>query len=74
MLTKPESGVGLLLLCRRAPLNAAHCGLVLHRRAFLAYVCALPVMNPDTDAFSLYLIYATRHAKGVEIFKSRKVN
>jgi len=26
-------------------------------------------MNPDSDAFNFYLIYATRHAKGVEVFK-----
>ena len=34
------------------------------------YVCALPVMKPDSDAFNFYLIYATRHPKGVEVFKS----
>jgi hypothetical protein len=27
-------------------------------------------MKPDSDAFNFYLIYATRHAKGVEVFKS----
>jgi hypothetical protein len=34
------------------------------------YVCALPVMKPDSDSFNFHLIYATRHAKGVEVFKS----
>ena len=33
------------------------------------YVCALPVMKPDSDAFNFYLIYATRHPKGVAVFK-----
>jgi len=27
-------------------------------------------MKPDSDAFNSYLIYATRHPKGVEVFKS----
>jgi three-Cys-motif partner protein len=34
------------------------------------YVCALPVMKPDSDSFNFHLIYATRHAKGVEVFKN----
>jgi three-Cys-motif partner protein len=34
-----------------------------------AYVCSLPVMNPDMDTFNFHLIYATRHAKGVKVFK-----
>lgn len=45
-----------------------YCDLVKHEGDF-AYVCALPVMKPDSDAFNFYLIYATRHAKGVEVFK-----
>ncbi len=27
-------------------------------------------MKPDSDAFNFYLIYATRHPKGVEVFKN----
>ena len=45
-----------------------YCELVKQEGDF-AYVCALPVMKPDSDAFNFYLIYATRHAKGVEVFK-----
>ncbi len=33
------------------------------------YVCSLPVMNPDMDSFNFHLIYATRHIKGVKVFK-----
>jgi len=33
------------------------------------YVCTLPVMKPDQDAFHFYMIYATRHLRGVEVFK-----
>jgi three-Cys-motif partner protein len=33
------------------------------------YVCALPVMNPNQDAFQFHLVYATRNAKGVAVFK-----
>jgi three-Cys-motif partner protein len=33
------------------------------------YVCSLPVMNPDLDTFNFHLIYATRHSKGVKVFK-----
>lgn len=46
-----------------------YCDLI-KREGDFAYVCALPVMKPDSDAFNFYLIYATRHAKGVEVFKS----
>jgi three-Cys-motif partner protein len=46
-----------------------YCDLV-KREGQFAYVCALPVMKPDSDAFNFYLIYATRHAKGVDVFKS----
>lgn len=34
------------------------------------YVCSLPVMKPKSEAINFYLIYATRHPKGVEVFKS----
>jgi three-Cys-motif partner protein len=33
------------------------------------YTCTLPVMKADQDAFHFYMIYATRHARGVEVFK-----
>ena len=45
-----------------------YCNLIKREGGF-SYVCALPVMKPDSDAFNFYLIYATRHAKGVEVFK-----
>lgn len=45
-----------------------YCDLVKRKGGF-RYVCALPVMKPDSDAFNFYLIYATRHPKGVEVFK-----
>jgi len=45
-----------------------YCDLVKHEGDF-SYVCALPVMKPDSDTFNFYLIYATRHPKGVEVFK-----
>jgi three-Cys-motif partner protein len=34
------------------------------------YVCTLPVMKANQDAFQFYMIYATRHPKGVEVFKA----
>jgi len=34
-----------------------------------AYICSMPIMKPDQDAFHFHLIYATRHPKGVEEFK-----
>jgi hypothetical protein len=34
-----------------------------------SYVCTLPIMKPDQDAFHFYMIYGTRHVKGVEVFK-----
>ena len=46
-----------------------YCDLVKREGGF-SYVCALPVMKPDSDAFNFYLIYGTRHPKGVEVFKS----
>jgi three-Cys-motif partner protein len=33
------------------------------------YVCTLPVMKADQDAFHFYMIYGTRHPKGVDVFK-----
>lgn len=45
-----------------------YCDLVKGQGDF-SYVCALPVMKPDSDAFHFYLIYATRHIKGVKVFK-----
>lgn len=33
------------------------------------YVCTLPVMMPDRDAMHYYLVYGTRHPRGVEKFK-----
>ena len=33
------------------------------------YVCTLPIMKPDQDAFHYYMIYGTRHSRGVEVFK-----
>ena len=33
------------------------------------YTCTLPVMKADQDAFHFYMIYATRHSRGVEVFK-----
>jgi len=41
----------------------------LNAKEILRILCAA-VMKPDSDAFNFYLIYATRHAKGVEVFKS----
>jgi hypothetical protein len=46
-----------------------YCDLIKSEGGF-SYVCALPVMKPDSDAFNFYLIYATRNLKGVEVFKS----
>jgi hypothetical protein len=33
------------------------------------YTCTLPAMKGDQDAFHFYMIYATRHPRGVEVFK-----
>ncbi len=33
------------------------------------YVCTLPVLKPNQDAFHFYMIYGTRHMRGVEVFK-----
>jgi three-Cys-motif partner protein len=33
------------------------------------YACTLPVLKSDQDAFHFYMIYATRHIRGVEVFK-----
>jgi hypothetical protein len=45
-----------------------YCELV-KRKGGYKYVCALPVMNPDLDTFNFWLIYASRHRKGVQKFK-----
>ena len=45
-----------------------YCDLI-RRRGDFRYVCALPVMKPDQDAIHFYLIYATRNAEGVRVFK-----
>jgi three-Cys-motif partner protein len=34
------------------------------------YVCTLPVMKSSQDAFHFWMVYGTRHPKGVEVFKS----
>jgi three-Cys-motif partner protein len=41
----------------------------IRRQGDFRYVCALPVMKPDQDAINFFLIYGTRNAKGVEVFK-----
>jgi three-Cys-motif partner protein len=46
-----------------------YCELV-KREGRFDYVCSLPVMNPDMDTFNFHLIYATRHWKGIEVFKT----
>jgi three-Cys-motif partner protein len=46
-----------------------YCELI-GREGGFEYVCSLPVMNPDLDSFNFHLVYATRHQKGVEVFKS----
>lgn len=45
-----------------------YCSLI-RRQGDFRYVCALPVMKADRDAIHFYLIYGTRNAKGVEVFK-----
>jgi len=45
-----------------------YCELV-KREGKFEYVCSLPVMNPDMDSFNFHLIYATRHPKGIKVFK-----
>jgi three-Cys-motif partner protein len=45
-----------------------YCDLV-RRQGEFKYVCALPVMRRDQDAIHFFLIYGTRHEKGVEVFK-----
>ena len=45
-----------------------YCDLV-RRQGGFRYVCALPVMKADQDAIHFYLIYGTRNAKGIEVFK-----
>jgi three-Cys-motif partner protein len=41
----------------------------LRRAGGFKYICSLPVMKPDQDAFHFHMIYCTRHIKGVEEFK-----
>jgi three-Cys-motif partner protein len=43
--------------------------LTVRRTGRFRYVCTLPVMKPDQDAFHYHMVYATRHEKGVEVFK-----
>jgi three-Cys-motif partner protein len=38
------------------------------------YVCSLPVMKSNQDAFQFHMIYATRHPRGVEVFKATERN
>jgi three-Cys-motif partner protein len=45
-----------------------YCELI-RRQGDFRYVCALPVMKRDQDAIHFFLIYGTRNAKGVEVFK-----
>jgi three-Cys-motif partner protein len=45
-----------------------YCDLI-RKQGDFRYVCALPVMKRDQDAIHFYLIYATRNAKGVDVFK-----
>lgn len=45
-----------------------YCELI-KRQGDFQYVCALPVMKADQDAIHFYLIYGTRNAKGVDVFK-----
>ncbi len=42
---------------------------LLKRQGDFPYVCALPVMKRDQDAIHFYLIYGTRNAEGVRVFK-----
>jgi hypothetical protein len=46
-----------------------YCELIRKQGSF-PYVCALPVMKKDQDAIHFYLIYGTRNAKGVAVFKN----
>lgn len=34
------------------------------------YVCTLPVMKTANDTFHFWMVYGTRHPKGVEVFKT----
>lgn len=45
-----------------------YCDLIRKEGGF-DYVCALPVMKGDRDEINFYLIYGTRNAKGVDVFK-----
>lgn len=41
----------------------------IRKQGGFTYVCALPVMKGDHDAIHFYLIYGTRSAEGVRVFK-----
>jgi three-Cys-motif partner protein len=45
-----------------------YCELI-RKQGDFRYVCALPIMKPDQDAIHFYLIYGTRSAEGVRVFK-----
>jgi len=34
-----------------------------------AYVCTLPILKADQNSFHYHMIYATRHKRGIEVFK-----
>jgi len=42
----------------------------LRRAGRFRYVCTLPVLKADADMFHFWMIYGTRHPKGVEVFKN----
>lgn len=44
------------------------------REGTFAYVCTSLVLNPQRDQTHYHLIYATRHPKGVEVFKQAERN
>jgi three-Cys-motif partner protein len=46
----------------------------IHRAGNFPYVCTALVLNPQRDQTHYHLIYATRHHKGVEVFKQAERN
>jgi three-Cys-motif partner protein len=42
---------------------------LVRRAGQFRYVCTLPVLKSDQEAFHFHMIYGTRHIKGVEVFK-----
>jgi three-Cys-motif partner protein len=42
---------------------------LVRKEANFDYVCTLPIMKANQDAFHYYLIYGTRNIRGVEVFK-----